>query len=116
MPGRTLREVRIFVSPLAVGELVVRGDEHHYVARVRRARTGDPLELVDGTGQRADAVILRITDTETALRVERVETIADVPPRIRVLVPPIKGDRMDTCVEKLVEVGVDEIVVWPAYR
>ena len=116
MPGRTLREVRIFVSPLAVGELVVRGDEHHYVARVRRARTGDPVELVDGTGQRADAVILRITDTETALRVERVETIADVSPRIRVLVPPIKGDRMDTCVEKLVEVGVDEIVVWPATR
>src|SRR5690606_18851166 len=30
--------------------------------------------------------------------------------------PPIKGDRMDTCIEKLVEVGADEIVVWPAAR
>ena len=32
------------------------------------------------------------------------------------LVPLIKGDRMDLCVEKLVEVGADELVVWPAAR
>src|SRR5262249_51248874 len=38
------------------------------------------------------------------------------PPRVRALVPLIKGDRMDACIEKLVEVGVDAIVVWPAAR
>ena len=32
------------------------------------------------------------------------------------LVPLIKGDRMDACIEKLVEVGVDAIVVWRAAR
>jgi 16S rRNA (uracil1498-N3)-methyltransferase len=31
-------------------------------------------------------------------------------------VPWIKGERMDQCLEKLVEVGVDAIVVWPAAR
>lgn len=108
--------MRIFVSPLAVGDAIVRGDEHHYVARVRRARAGDTVELVDGAGQRASAVIVRISTTETVLHVDRVETIVDAPPRVRVLVPAIKGDRMDTCIEKLVEVGVDEIVVWPAAR
>ena len=35
---------------------------------------------------------------------------------IRALLPLIKGDRMDTAIEKLVEVGVDAIVVWPAAR
>jgi 16S rRNA (uracil1498-N3)-methyltransferase len=35
---------------------------------------------------------------------------------VRALVPLIKGDRMDACLEKLVEVGVDAIVVWPALR
>jgi 16S rRNA (uracil1498-N3)-methyltransferase len=108
--------VRIFVSPLAVGDVIVRGDEHHYLSRVRRARVGDALELVDGAGQRASAVIVAIAESETTLRVEAVEKIADALPRVRVLVPPIKGDRMDTCIEKLVEVGVDEIVVWPAAR
>jgi 16S rRNA (uracil1498-N3)-methyltransferase len=110
------RCVRIFVSPLATGELTVRGDEHHYLSRVRRARVGDAIEIVDGEGRRAQATIAAIGDEESELVVGEVEMIADAAPRVRVLVPPIKGDRMDTCIEKLVEVGVDEIVVWPAAR
>jgi 16S rRNA (uracil1498-N3)-methyltransferase len=108
--------VRIFVSPLAVGDLAVRGDEHHYVSRVRRARVGDALELVDGAGKRASGVIAAISESETIVRVEAIEDVVDAPPRVRMLVPLIKGDRMDTCIEKLVEVGTDEIVVWPAAR
>lgn len=108
--------MRIFVSPLVAGELVVRGDEHHYLARVRRARTGDTVELVDGAGTRARATIARIGDAETVLEVDAVAAIVELPPRIRVLLPLIKGDRMDSCLEKLVEVGADEVVVWAAAR
>lgn len=52
--------MRIFVDPtrLAAGTLVITGDEHHYLGRVRRARPGDRVELVDGAGRRAAAVIL----------------------------------------------------------
>src|SRR4051812_25835588 len=106
--------MRIFVSPIALGELVVRGDEHHYISRVHRSRVGDPVELVDGKGTRGRATIVRIADAETLLTVTAIETQADLPPRVRCLIPMIKGDRMDTCLEKLVEVGADEIVVWPA--
>ena len=108
--------MRVFVSPLAVGEVSVRGDEHHYIGRVRRARVGDPIVLVDGEGNQASGAIVRITETETIVRVGEIEAVPDAKPRVRVLVPLIKGDRMDTCIEKLVEVGVDEIVVWPASR
>lgn len=108
--------MRIFVKPLATGEVSVQGDEHHYLSRVRRARAGDVLELVDGEGLRAGATIVSIDDVQTVLRVDAVEAVPDLPPRVRVLVPIIKGDRMDTCIEKLVEIGADEIVVWPAAR
>lgn len=110
--------IRVFVDPavLAAGELVVRGDEHHYLAHVRRARPGEPVELVDGAGRRAAATIARLSAGETALIAGPPEPIAPAPPRVRALVPLIKGDRMDTCIEKLVEVGVDAIVVWPAAR
>jgi 16S rRNA (uracil1498-N3)-methyltransferase len=113
-----ISEMRIFVDPaeLAAGELVVRGDEHHYLARVRRARPGDPVELVDGAGRRASATIARIAAGETTLHAGAPELCACVPPFVRALVPLIKGDRMDACIEKLVEVGVDAIVVWPAAR
>ena len=110
--------MRIFVAPeqLAAGPLSITGDEHHYVGRVRRARVGDRVELVDGAGRRAAATIASITDAATTLTVEAPEDIAHVPPFIRALIPWIKGDRMDTCIEKLVEAGVDEIIVWPAAR
>ena len=110
--------MRLFVPPraLAAGELRVTGDEHHYLARVRRARAGDEVELVDGEGARAQAVIVAIADDSALLRVGEPEQIAARPPLVRALVPPIKGDRMDACLEKLVEVGADEIVVWPAAR
>jgi 16S rRNA (uracil1498-N3)-methyltransferase len=110
--------MRIFVDPaqLRAGELVVRGDEHHYVAHVRRARAGDPVELVDGAGRRAAATIVRIAAGETALRVAAPEPCPGAPPLVRALVPLIKGDRMTACIEKLVEVGADAIVVWPAAR
>ncbi|HEX3762801.1 MAG TPA: RsmE family RNA methyltransferase [Kofleriaceae bacterium] len=110
--------IRVFVDPavLAAGELVVRGDEHHYLAHVRRARPGERVELVDGAGRRAAATIARLSAGETALLAEPPEPIAPALPRVRALVPLIKGDRMDACVEKLVEVGVDAVVVWPAAR
>lgn len=110
--------MRVFVDPerLALGSLVLHGDEHHYLARVRRARVGDLIELVDGEGHRARALIEAITPDGTMLRVEAPENIPALPPFVRALVPLIKGDRMDTCLEKLVEVGVDAIVVWPADR
>jgi len=110
--------MRIFVAPeqLAAGALVIRGDEHHYVMRVRRARLGDAVELVDGAGRRASAVIARIAEAETELTVDAPSAIASAPPFVRALIPLIKGDRMDQCLEKLVEVGCDEIIVWPAAR
>lgn len=110
--------MRIFVDPseLVAGELVVGGDEHHYLAHVRRARAGDAVEIVDGDGRRANATIVRIAADTTTLRAGRPEHIAAQPPFVRALVPLIKGDRMELCIEKLVEVGADAIVVWPAAR
>jgi 16S rRNA (uracil1498-N3)-methyltransferase len=108
--------MRIFLAPLGTGEVTVGGDEHHYLAHVRRARAGDRIEVVDGNGHCAAAEILAIGDGETRLRIGHVAAVALELPRLRALIPVIKGDRMDTCIEKLVEVGVDEIVVWPASR
>jgi 16S rRNA (uracil1498-N3)-methyltransferase len=110
--------MRIFVDPavLAAGELVVRGDEHHYLSRVRRARPGDPVELVDGAGRRALATIAHIAADATTLHAGPPERCIARPPFVRALVPLIKGDRMEACIEKLVEVGADAIIVWPAAR
>jgi 16S rRNA (uracil1498-N3)-methyltransferase len=110
--------MRLFVEPgqLAAGELVIRGDEHHYLSRVRRARVADVVEVTDGAGQHASATIAAIGPRETRVEVGPVEVVPPLSPTVRVLVPLIKGDRMDDCIEKLVEVGASELVVWHARR
>ena len=110
--------MRIFVRPemLDEGVLAITGDEHHYLSRVRRARAGDAVELVDGAGRRAAATITSITDAATELAVTAPEAVPPSVPLVRAAIPWIKGDRMEWCVEKLVEAGCDEIVVWPAAR
>lgn len=108
--------MRVFVAGLHAGELAITGDEHHYLGRVRRVRVGDPIELVDGAGHRAAAKIVRMTETETVVEVAAVEAVIEPRPHVRVLLPLIKGDRMDFALEKLVEVGANEIVVWQAER
>jgi len=108
--------MRIVVAELRAGELAITGDEHHYLGRVRRVRIGDAIELVDGAGQRARAKIVAMSDGETRVEVGAVETIVEPKPHIRVMLPLIKGDRMDYAIEKLVEVGANEIIVWMAER
>ncbi len=108
--------MRIFVEQLHAGELEITGEEHHYLGRVRRVRIGDPVELVDGAGARAAAKIIAMTEAATTFEVGDIETMVEAPPVIRVLLPLIKGDRMDTAIEKLVEVGVTLVIAWQAER
>ena len=110
--------MRIFVDPgsLITGEISITGEEHHYIGRVRRVLVGQTIELVDGAGKRATAKIVRMTETETVVDVAEVEAVLEAAPHVRVLVPLIKGDRMDGCLEKLTEVGASELIVWQAER
>jgi 16S rRNA (uracil1498-N3)-methyltransferase len=114
--GRALTMIRLLVDVLASGELAITGESHHYLGRVRRVRVGDELELFDRNGQRASASIVAMSASATIANVGAIERRGPTLPAIRALVPLIKGDRMDTCLEKLVEVGVDHVVVWPAER
>jgi 16S rRNA (uracil1498-N3)-methyltransferase len=108
--------IRLVLDEITTGDIAITGDDHHYLGRVRRARVGDELELIGRDGRRADATIARMTAAETIVRVDHVGYVSPFMPRIRVLVPLIKGDRMDLCLEKLVEAGADRIVVWAAER
>ena len=108
--------MRIVVAELRAGELAITGDEHHYLGRVRRVRVGDTISLLDGHGHRAAAKIVRMSETETIVEVGAIEVVMDPFPHVRVLLPLIKGDRMDYAIEKLVEVGVNEVIVWMAER
>ena len=92
------------------------GDAYHYAIRVRRQIIGDRVELYDGTGVTATATITAIDAERAIVDLGAVRRAVAPLPWITALVPLIKGERMDDCVEKLVEAGVSAIVLWDAAR
>jgi 16S rRNA (uracil1498-N3)-methyltransferase len=109
--------VRVASGELTAGTLQLGGAEHHYLMRVRRARVGEAVELFDGHGAVAAANVTAIDAEVTTLQVSAVrrERAGDAAHLIAAI-PLLKGERMDQCVEKLVEVGCDQLVVWEASR
>jgi 16S rRNA (uracil1498-N3)-methyltransferase len=102
------------------GAVVLSSEEAHYVAQVRRAKVGQTVQLFDGEGRIAHTAITDIiTDhgrSSVTVLVDQVEVLARITPQITAVIPLIKGDRFDICLEKLTEVGVDHVVLWQADR
>jgi 16S rRNA (uracil1498-N3)-methyltransferase len=103
----------LIVSPgrLAAGRLNIDGDDHAYLFRVRRLAVGDAVVVFDGAGREAPAVAIEIGPTHAVLEVAAPRDVLRPAPHITVVQAVLKGERMDWCLEKLVEVGADAIVV-----
>jgi len=108
--------LRVDAARLVAGELVVTGDDHHYLSRVLRVSVGTELALFDGAGRHARGVVVAATAEHLVVRVDEPRAAAPPSPRIAVLQPLLKGERMDWCLEKLVETGADEILIIAAER
>lgn len=85
-------------------------DAHH--ARVLRLKTGDPVELFDVLGGRADGSIAENDAQGVTVLLERVasEPLASESPALILATAWPKGKRAAVLVEKCAELGVDRIV------
>jgi len=112
--------LRLLVSPdeLVAGERTVRGDDYHYLFHVRRMRPRDRLVLFDGEGCEAEAEVVAVGSRTAALEVGPRTAVAAprAAPRLTVILSLIKGERMEQCITKLVELGVGRIVPLLAER
>lgn len=92
------------------GDLELTPDDAHHLSRVLRLRVGESVVAADGRGG-----WVRCTVAATApLRLEPTsDPVLEAPasPAVAVGVPLLKGDRTDWVVQKLTEVGVDEILL-----
>jgi 16S rRNA (uracil1498-N3)-methyltransferase len=101
-----------------VGDVVaLSGPEGRHAVAVKRLQVGERLDLGDGAGTvlHAEVDALRGRDALVA-RVLGRATHAAPQPRIVVVQALPKGERGETAVETMTEVGVDVIVPWQAER
>jgi 16S rRNA (uracil1498-N3)-methyltransferase len=101
----------------AAGELAtVDGDEGFHAANVRRIRTGEKVDLSDGTGGLAHCVIEAVGKGSLTARVIDRQTITAATPFITVVQALPKSDRSELAVELATEAGADAFVAWQAAR
>lgn len=91
---------------------VLRLDDHHHLARVRRVRNGDAVVLGDGLGSWRTA---RMHDEEPESTSE-VHYCEHLRPTIGVAFALVKGQKPELAVQKLTELGVDWICPFEAAR
>lgn len=98
----------LFVASLDT--LVPEESDLHHLSRVLRLRNGETVTASDGRGS---WVACEWRDGELTPHGAVCSEPAPSP-RLSVALVPVKGDRTDDAVERLVEIGIDDIVVLAA--
>jgi 16S rRNA (uracil1498-N3)-methyltransferase len=94
-----------------VDEPQLEPEDRHHLARVLRLRPGTPFTVTDGFGR------WRLVGFDDPLRPLGPAHGEPAPePAVTVAFALLKGDKNELVVQKLTEVGVDGIVVFPAER
>lgn len=90
------------------------GSEFHHLAHVMRARKGERIELVNGRGSLAHAVVQDLAKDRARVLVESVEH--ETPSSCRLIAAQglIKQNRLELLLEKGTELGVDTFWLFPA--
>lgn len=103
--------IRFYAPEIASTLMLPESDSQHCI-RVLRMREGDEIEVIDGKGHSYRCRIIAAHQKRTAVEiVESRDEPLCWPQRITVGVAPTKHlDRMEWMVEKLTEIGVNEIV------
>lgn len=95
----------VFVADVSLPELSV--EDVHHLKKVLRLRNGEDVTCSDGAGRwRACVWNSDALEVNGDIVVEELAT-----PTLRIAVAPVKGDRTELVVEKLVEIGIDTIAI-----
>lgn len=89
--------------------VVLSGDSHHHLVRVRRAQVGERVRLVDGLGRARWAEVSEIGGKAVRLAVVGPAPEGEAARRIALLVAMPKRERASWLVEKVTELGVAQI-------
>jgi 16S rRNA (uracil1498-N3)-methyltransferase len=99
----------VIVADISAPELAA--DDRHHLERVVRLRSGDPLSVTDGAG----AWRWCLFGSELTVDGE-IECVAVPSPRLSIAFALVKGQKPELVVQKLTELGIDEIIPFVADR
>ncbi len=100
-------------KPLAEGPVEIEGDEAHHIIHVMRLKEGARLDLVNGFGELAEAVLATTRKKSATVNIERI--LKQPPPSFSLIIAQAspRFAKLDMIVEKATELGMTELWLFP---
>lgn len=118
MPQDFLSDIELFYSTDIKSEIItVTGDEAHHAVNVMRHKEGDILYTTDGLGNIYKTEITRASKNNVTLNVLETHSYKNEFENIFFCIPRMKSkDRFEFAVEKCVELGITNFIVYESDR
>ncbi|ODS79318.1 MAG: hypothetical protein ABS46_15985 [Cytophagaceae bacterium SCN 52-12] len=103
-------ESPLFYTP-CINDGLLPEQEAYHAAKVLRARPGMSIMVTDGKGTLGQAVLTEVSFKRVCFQPSELLPVSPRPYKVRIAVAPTrKPERNEWMLEKLVEIGVDEIL------
>lgn len=112
---------RFFVGREAIdreyGIIKIEGDDSRHIARSLRMAVGDEVTVCDGSSMEYICTLTRIRDEECELRIIS-ESLSAREPKCEIILCMAypKGDKLETVIQKAVELGATKIIPFESKR
>lgn len=110
---------RFFVNKELIdgGKIYIKDGDAHHIARSLRMAEGDEVTVSDGEGKEFSCRLTRIRDEECECEIISEEiSRAESPVDITLCMAYPKGDKLETVIQKAVELGVSRILPFESSR
>ena len=110
---------RFFVSRDCISDTTVRisGDDAHHISYSLRMAAGDTVTVCDGEGEEYECTLTRLDGKEVEAEIiSHSPSSSESPVKITLYQAYPKGDKLETVIQKAVELGAAEIVPFESER
>ena len=104
---------RFFVEPNQIGEesIVIVGKDVNHIKNVLRMKIGETILISDGSDKEYICSVEKIADDEITAKIEDINgKTRELPIKVTLFQALPKGDKMETIIQKMVELGAYQIV------
>lgn len=102
--------------PLEPTSVQLENEEHHHLSHVFRVREGETVELVNGSGSIANALVTHIEKKKTLLQITSLQKQEKDPFSISLAIPWMRPSKLDWIIEKGTELGADAFIFYTAEK
>ena len=104
-----MQQIFIDEEPIE-GKFIVTGEDMHHLVRVVRIKKGEVIRVSTSNGNNYLCTVIDISDKELFVEVTEQVPSTELSNKIYLFQALPKGDKMETIIEKTVELGVYEII------